>query len=34
MELSVAQAAELRELVNSRDVPAVIAMRGRIVLWS
>ncbi|MET8398338.1 IS630 family transposase [Streptomyces sp900116325] len=34
MELSVEQAAELRELVNSRDVPAGIAMRGRIVLWS
>ncbi|MET7931995.1 helix-turn-helix domain-containing protein, partial [Streptomyces sp. NPDC005349] len=34
MELSVEQAAELRELVNSRDVPADIAMRGRIVLWS
>ncbi|MFD0514539.1 hypothetical protein [Streptomyces aureus] len=28
------QAAELRELVNSRDVPADIATRGRIVLWS
>ncbi|MFF3357369.1 helix-turn-helix domain-containing protein [Streptomyces sp. NPDC002917] len=28
------QAAELRELVNSRDVPADIAMRARIVLWS
>ncbi|MFJ3977112.1 IS630 family transposase [Streptomyces sp. NPDC090021] len=34
MELSVEQAAELRELVNSRDVPADIAARGRIVLWS
>ncbi|MCN9243084.1 IS630 family transposase [Streptomyces sp. RY43-2] len=34
MELSAKQAAELRELVNSRDVPADIAMRGRIVLWS
>ncbi|MFE7393316.1 helix-turn-helix domain-containing protein [Streptomyces sp. NPDC057582] len=34
MELSVEQAADLRELVNSRDVPADIAMRGRIVLWS
>ncbi|WP_326623909.1 MULTISPECIES: IS630 family transposase [unclassified Streptomyces] len=34
MELSVEQAAELRELVNSRDVPADIAMRARIVLWS
>ncbi|MFE6904479.1 IS630 family transposase [Streptomyces sp. NPDC057717] len=28
------QAAELRELVNSRDAPADIAVRGRIVLWS
>ncbi|WP_327249912.1 IS630 family transposase [Streptomyces sp. NBC_01320] len=28
------QAAELRELVSSRDVPADIATRGRIVLWS
>ncbi|MEU4997835.1 IS630 family transposase [Streptomyces sp. NPDC021622] len=28
------QAAELRELVSSRDLPADIAMRGRIVLWS
>ncbi|MFD7781486.1 helix-turn-helix domain-containing protein [Streptomyces sp. NPDC059753] len=27
------QAAELRELVSSRDVPADIATRGRIVLW-
>ncbi|MFJ7062723.1 IS630 family transposase [Streptomyces microflavus] len=34
MELSVEQAAELRELVNSRDVPADMATRGRIVLWS
>jgi Homeodomain-like domain-containing protein len=34
VELSVEQAAELRELVNSRDVPADIATRGRIVLWS
>jgi transposase len=34
MELSVEQAAELRELVNSRDVPAVVATRARIVLWS
>ncbi|MEU4351768.1 helix-turn-helix domain-containing protein [Streptomyces sp. NPDC023838] len=33
MELSVEQAAELRELVNSRDAPADIATRGRIVLW-
>ncbi len=28
------QAAALRELVSSRDVPADVAMRGRIVLWS
>lgn len=28
------QAAELRELVNSRDVPADVVTRGRIVLWS
>ncbi|TKA09717.1 IS630 family transposase, partial [Actinacidiphila oryziradicis] len=28
------QIAELRELVNSRDVPAVVATRARIVLWS
>ncbi|MGO4463726.1 helix-turn-helix domain-containing protein [Streptomyces sp. M-16] len=28
------QTAELRELVNSRNVPADIATRGRIVLWS
>ncbi|MEW1655575.1 helix-turn-helix domain-containing protein [Streptomyces sp. NPDC093707] len=28
------QAAELRELVGSRDVPADIAARGRIVLWA
>ena len=34
MELSMDQAAELRELVSSRDVPADIATRGRIVLWS
>ncbi|MBA2944533.1 IS630 family transposase [Streptomyces sp. PSKA28] len=34
MELSMEQAAELRELVSSRDVPADIATRGRIVLWS
>lgn len=33
MKLSVEQAVELRELVNSRDVPADIATRGRIVLW-
>ncbi|TDC19608.1 helix-turn-helix domain-containing protein, partial [Streptomyces sp. 8K308] len=34
MELSVKQVAELRELVSSWDVPADIATRGRIVLWS
>jgi transposase len=34
MELSVEQAAELRALVNSPDVPAVVASRARIVLWS
>ena len=28
------QAAELRALVNSPDVPAVVASRARIVLWS
>ncbi|EST39429.1 hypothetical protein N566_02010 [Streptomycetaceae bacterium MP113-05] len=28
------QTAELRELVNSRDAPADMATRGRIVLWS
>ncbi|MFF0088314.1 IS630 family transposase [Streptomyces canus] len=28
------QAAELRELANSRDVPADLAARARIVLWS
>ncbi|WP_411147080.1 helix-turn-helix domain-containing protein, partial [Streptomyces sp. x-80] len=28
------QVAVLRELVSSRDVPADVAMRGRIVLWS
>jgi transposase len=34
MELSVEQAAELRELANSRDVSADVAMRAWIVLWS
>jgi transposase len=34
MELSSEQAAELRALAMSRDVPAVVAMRARIVLWS
>jgi hypothetical protein len=34
MDLSVERAAELRELVSSRDVPADIATRARIVLWS
>jgi hypothetical protein len=28
------QAAELRAVVNSRDVPAVVATRARIVLWT
>jgi transposase len=31
--LSEEQAAELRGVVNSRDVPAVVATRARIVLW-
>jgi transposase len=31
--LTEEQAAELRAVVNSRDVPAVIATRARIVLW-
>lgn len=34
MELSLGQAAELRELANSRDVPADMATRAGIVLWS
>lgn len=34
MELSVEQTAELRALVNSPDVSAVVASRARIVLWS
>lgn len=34
MVLSVEQAAELRALVNSPDVPADMATRARIVLWS
>lgn len=34
MELSVEQAAELWELVNKRGVPADMATRGRIVVWS
>lgn len=34
MRLSVEQVGELRALVNSRDVPADIATRARIVLWS
>ncbi|MGW0551533.1 helix-turn-helix domain-containing protein [Streptomyces altiplanensis] len=33
MWLSVEQVAELRALVNSRDVPADIATWGRIALW-
>jgi transposase len=28
------QAAELRTVVNSRDVPASVATRARIVLWT
>src|ERR1700749_1810083 len=28
------QASDLRELANSRDVSAVVALRARIVLWS
>jgi len=31
--LTDGQAAELRALVSSRDVPAVVATRARIVLW-
>ncbi len=31
--LSEGQAAELRLVINSRDVPAVVATRARIVLW-
>ncbi|WP_327000516.1 helix-turn-helix domain-containing protein [Dactylosporangium sp. NBC_01737] len=31
--LTEAQAAELRAVINSRDVPAVVATRARIVLW-
>jgi transposase len=31
--LSEEQAAELRAVLNSRDVPAVVATRARIVLW-
>jgi len=33
VELAEDQIAELRALVNSRDVPATIATRARIVLW-
>lgn len=33
MELTAEQSAELRDLVNSRDVPASIATRARIVVW-
>src|SRR5262245_28509052 len=32
--LSDEQIAELRAVVNSRDVPAVVATRARIVLWT
>src|SRR3954449_9803972 len=31
--LSDEQAAELRAVLHSRDVPAVVATRARIVLW-
>src|SRR3954452_8790143 len=31
--LNEEQAAELRAVVHSRDVPAVVATRARIVLW-
>lgn len=34
MGLSSEQIAELRELAGSRDVPADVARRARIVLWS
>ncbi|TDC09090.1 IS630 family transposase [Streptomyces sp. 8K308] len=34
MELSSEQTAELRALVASRDVPAALALRARIVLWA
>src|SRR5260370_14329054 len=33
MELTVEQDSELRALINSRDVPATVATRARIVLW-
>ncbi|MET7575582.1 hypothetical protein ABZT04_45160 [Streptomyces sp. NPDC005492] len=34
MDLSSEQMPELRELAGSRDVPADVALRARIVLWS
>ncbi|MFF1605871.1 hypothetical protein ACFVYV_52765 [Streptomyces mirabilis] len=34
MDLSSEQTAELRGLAGSRDVPADVALRARIVLWS
>lgn len=34
LDLSSEWMAELRELVVSRDVPAVVALHARIVLWS
>jgi transposase len=34
MELSDERVAELRELAGSRDVPADVALRARVVLWS
>lgn len=33
VELTAAQQAELRGLVNSPDVPATVGTRVRIVLW-
>lgn len=33
VELAEDQVAELRSLINSRDVPATVATRARIVLW-
>lgn len=33
MDLMVEQEAELRALLNSRDVSAALATRARIVLW-
>ncbi|WP_163553403.1 IS630 family transposase [Candidatus Frankia alpina] len=33
MELSVEEIAELRDMINDRDLPANVATRARIVLW-